>query len=93
MIGSTIEMYSQCPEINGWAYWIWKKAPTKFPGLVTIKVPKTWETVMDWLSSVFGGGQPSPATIRAGMKDFLEAMKVRNCDYDERMERALLPKR
>ena len=47
MIRSTVEMYDRCPEINGWAFWTWKKAPNKCPGLMTIKVSKDWQTVMD----------------------------------------------
>ena len=90
MIASTVEMYARCPEINGWAFWTWKKAPTRFPGLATIKVPQDWQTVMDWLASVFGGQPPKPATIRAGMNEFTEAMKLKNCDYDKRLEQALL---
>ena len=29
MIRSTVEMYDRCPEINGWVFWTWKKAPTQ----------------------------------------------------------------
>jgi len=93
MIRSTVSMYEGCPEINGWAYWTWKKAPTKFPGLVTIKVPADWKPVMASVGSLFGGGMPEDAKVRAGMQDFIEATKLTNCNYDERMEQALLPKR
>jgi len=92
MIRSTVEMYDRCPEINGWAFWTWKKAPTMFPGLVTIKVPKDWQTVIAWIGSLFGGQRPDPATVRTGIKDFIEAVKVKNCDYDVRIENSLLPK-
>ena len=86
-------MYDGCPEINGWAFWSWKRAPTKHPGLATIKLPKDWERVMAWVASLLGGGQPDPATIRAGIRTFIEAMKLKNCEYDQRMQQALLPKR
>ncbi len=62
-------MYDGCPEINGWAFWTWKKAPTMFPGLVTIKVTKDWQTVVAWIGILFGGQRPDPATVRTGIKD------------------------
>jgi endoglucanase len=92
MIRSTVEMYDRCPELNGWVYWTWKKAPTKYPGLVVIRVPEDWQTVMTWVGSLLGSQPPQPATIRAGMKEFIEAMKLKSCDYDKRMAKALVPK-
>ncbi len=92
MIRTTVEMYERCPEINGWVFWTWKKAPNTFPGLVTIKMPGDWRVVMEWVGSLFGGSKPDPAKARAGMREFLEAMRLKNCDYDERMQQALLPK-
>jgi hypothetical protein len=92
MIRSTVVMYDRCPQINGWAFWTWKKAPTRYPGLVTITVPKDWEAVMAWIESLFGGQSPGPAKVRAGMKQFIETMNFRNTSYDERMEKTLLQK-
>jgi hypothetical protein len=85
MIRSTVEMYGRCPEINGWAFWTWKKAPSKFPGLVTIKVPGSWKPVMASVASLFGGNMPDKIHVRAGMREFVEAVKLKHCDYDERM--------
>ena len=92
MTRSTVAMYDHCPEINGWAFWTWKKAPNRYPGLVIIKAPKDWETVMTWISSPFGGQKPDPATVTTGMKEFIDAMKFKNSSYDVRMENVLLPK-
>ena len=61
------------------------------PGLMTIKLPKDWEKRHGVGRQPFGG-EPQPATIRAGIRSFSEAMKLKNCEYDLRMERALLPK-
>ena len=93
MIRTTVEMYDRCSEINGWSFWTWKKAPNKFPGLVTITVPGTWEPVMASVASLFGHNMPDQAKVRAGIRDFIEAVKLKNCDYDQRMEKSLLPKR
>ena len=91
MIQSTVEMFNNCHEINGWAFWTWKKAPTKHPGLSTIRVPDQWQTVMAWLTSLFGKSKPEPVITRSGMARFLQAMKFKNTDYDRRMEKALFP--
>jgi hypothetical protein len=93
MIRSTVEMYERCPEINGWVYWTWKKAPTRFPGVVVVKIPRDWEIVMDSVGSLLGGKMPDAATVSRGFEEFVEAVKVKNCDYDERMEKALLQSR
>jgi hypothetical protein len=93
MIDSTVAMYAQCPEIAGWSFWTWKKAANNFPGLATIRVPHDWARVMDWVASFWGGNPPSAATVTNGMKEFLGAMKLKNCDYDKRMEQALLRSR
>jgi hypothetical protein len=93
MIHSTVEMYAKCPEINGWAFWTWKKAPNKSPGLLTIKVPGSWEPVMASAASLFGRNMPDQTKVAAGMRDFIEAVKFKNCDYDQRMEKSLLPER
>jgi hypothetical protein len=93
MIGSTVEMYERCPEINGWAFWTWKKAANNSPGLVTIKTPESWDKVMDSVGSLLGLHMPDEAKVRTGMKEFIEAAKLKNCAYDERMKRALTPKK
>ena len=90
MIRSTVAMYNQCPQINGWAFWTWKKAPNRFPGLTTIKVPEDWQTVITWIASGFARDKPDAATARTGINAFIEALKFENCEYDQRMESALL---
>ena len=90
MIGSTVDLFARCPEIDGWTFWTWKKAPSAYPGLITIKLPKDWKTTMDWLGSLFESRQPGPDTIRAGMKEFIEAAALDHCVFDSRMEQALL---
>ena len=92
MLDSTVAMYAQCPEIAGWSFWTWKRATDNFPGLVTIRVPHDWASVIDWIASFWGNNPPDAATTKAGMQEFLEAAKLKNCNYDKRMERILLRK-
>ena len=66
--------------------------PNNYPALVVVKSAKDWKTVMAWIGSLFGGQQPDQATVRSGIREFIMAIKFTNCDYDDRMEKALLPK-
>lgn len=93
MIGTTVEMYDRCPEINGWAYWTWKRAATQSPDLAVIKIPKDWAADMTWIGGFFAGKRPESAAMQAGIREFLDAVDLKNCDYDTRMEKALLPKK
>ena len=84
--------YHQRKLIVGWSFWTWKKVGDNFPGLVTIHAPRNWATVMAYVASLWGTNPPSAATTNAGMKEYFEAMKLKNCNYDSRMERILLRK-
>ena len=43
MIAGTTKMYRDHADvISGWAFWTWKKAPTRFPGLCVVEVPADW---------------------------------------------------
>ena len=48
---------------------------------------------MEWVASLFGGKMPEADIVRTGIREFVEAMKFKNCEYDDRMEKALLQKR
>ena len=90
MIRSTVQMF-EAPDngFSGWAFWTWKKAPTKFPGLVTAPVSRDWRAVIDWVGSWFFGYKPAHATAGAGLNDFLKAVRLENCQVDQQMVNAL----
>lgn len=91
MIRSTVDLYAVEPVINGWVYWTWKKAPNHFPGTLVVKMDPNWKAVIDWLSSPLGLNPPDAATIRAGMKAFIEAIDASKCEENAKMIRAVLP--
>lgn len=90
MIGSTVDMFEQHPEIRGWAFWTWKKAGgLTYPGLVTINLSPNWKLVIDWLARFVNIRQPAKATIQQGMSEFTESIELPNCNFDQRMADAL----
>lgn len=91
MIRTTVHMFD-APENGfcGWSFWTWKKAPTKFPGLVTVKVPPDWQAVMNWIGAWFGR-RPGRAQAVAGINNFLQSVRLEHCQLDEQMVNALNP--
>lgn len=95
MIASTRRMFEDpANHVSGWAYWPWKMAPGKYPGLMMIHIGDNWQAVMDWESKVIPWPKlkPSPERAEAGMREFLEAVKVEHCTVDQRTKDALLAK-
>ena len=90
MIGSTTALFEQHPEICGWAFWPWKRAPTTHPGLVTITVPTDWQQVMSWMAHPLLHRKPTGDETRHAMESFLEAVKLANGHLDERTVHELL---
>jgi aryl-phospho-beta-D-glucosidase BglC (GH1 family) len=92
MIRTTVQM-CESPEngFSGWAFWTWKRAPDTYPGLVTVKVPSSWQSVIGWIGSWFGR-KPAQAQALIGLDDFLKAVRLENCQLDQQMLEALRPK-
>ncbi len=95
MIASTKQMFDDPQNgISGWAYWPWKKAPNKYPGLVMIQPPDSWRPVVVWTALLFERPRLKPSMPEAwrGMRDFAEAVKFENCTIDRQMARILTGK-
>ena len=88
MMASTRAMFDRVPEIVGWAYWTWKKAPTKYPGLATIAVPSDWQPIAKWVSFPVLQ-KPTPAQTIKGMDAFVPAIVLSNTPVDMRMSKVL----
>jgi endoglucanase len=88
MIASTKAMYQETPEIAGWAYWTWKKAPTKYPGLAIINLPADWKPIAKWLSMPLPP-KPSLAETTKGIDAFLPATLLSNTEMDMHMAEIL----
>lgn len=89
MIQSTVEMFEARPTVCGWGFWSWKQAPGHYPGLVTIKMPLAWESVINWVTHPLFHRQPTEQAARYGMDVFLKAVKLPACDEDPAMKKAL----
>lgn len=85
MISSTVEMMNSHDEIAGWAYWTWKKSPTRFPGINTIKVPADWETLEKWIIQPGAQPPPKPAFVNKAIGQFIDAIKLSNTSTDAQM--------
>jgi len=91
MIGSTVQMFEDpANQINGgWSFWTWKKVPGRHPALDAIDPPADWTALMSWVSSPKRYPQPSPDQARAGMQDFIQAIRFENTHLDPQMLQAL----
>lgn len=85
MIQTTTAMFDNDGSIVGWAYWPWKRAPTRYPGLEIIDVPKEWRSVMNWIVHPFFNHRPSRDETLRGMDEFLRAASITNTTFDARM--------
>lgn len=92
MIHSTAQMFD-APEngVSGWTFWTWKRAPAGHPGLVTVTLPADWQQVIRWAGSPLRRA-PSREQALEGFKEFLTAVRLDNCQLDNRMAEALKPK-
>ncbi len=89
MIKSTVSMYESAPEIAGWAYWPWKRAPTKYPGICIVNPPEAWSKMMNWVVSPFLRRKPDRDAALNAMKEFIAAVSLANVDCDARMVKIL----
>jgi len=90
MIGTTVAMFEEHPEICGWCFWPWKRAPDSNPGLVTLKTPSDWLAVMRWIDHPLLYRKPGVEETRRAMSAFLESVKPGNGQLDEKMVDELL---
>jgi hypothetical protein len=83
MMESTLRMF-EAPEIAGWSYFTWKRAPTKYPGLAIIDVPEDWKKVMNWIAAPLFN-RPMRGRAVSGMHEFVQAIRMENTPVDHRM--------
>jgi hypothetical protein len=91
MIASTVAMYEDPANAvaGGWSFWTWKKVSGKWPALVGITVPARWQAIFDWINDPRKNPQPTAADALKGMDEFIEAVKYKNTNADEKMMEAL----
>ena len=94
MLQSTREMFER-PENGiqgGWCYWVWKRAPTKFPYLIGIMPSDNWKQVSQWLNHPLLSRRPSAADALQGMKEFLDAADIGAAVEDQELMEILTGK-
>ncbi|RJE88790.1 glycoside hydrolase family 5 protein [Paenibacillus sp. 1011MAR3C5] len=69
-----------------WNFWTWKKLDTT-NSPCSIRRPEGWERLVDYLQ---GGEKPNAETAERILWDYLDRMKLANCDYLPEVVRALL---
>lgn len=84
MLESTVTMFERAPWITGWSFWTWKRAPSRFPGLVVFDVPPEFKRILDWIIWP-ARVKPPRATVDNGIAQFLQAVQLRNCHLNQQM--------
>jgi endoglucanase len=84
MTDSTVRMFDAGREIAGWCYFPWKRAPTKYPGLVTINVPEDWRKVMNWITAPLFN-RPMRGRALSGAREFVRAVRLEDTSLDQKM--------
>jgi len=69
----------------GWLFWPWKKMDTKNTPY-SIKKPEGWDKIAAFSR---GGEKPDPAEAKIILDQFIENIKLENCDYYEEVVNAL----
>jgi hypothetical protein len=70
----------------GFSFWPWKKMDTKNTPY-SIKKPQNWDLISDYTR---GGAKPDASVAEKAFSEFLENIKLANCDYFEDVCNAIL---
>lgn len=69
----------------GFSFWPWKKMDTKNTPY-SIKKPENWDLISEFTK---GGAKPESVIAEKAFNDFLENIKLANCDYFEDVSNAI----
>lgn len=64
----------------GYSFWPYKRMETKKPSLITTKKPVDWDLIVDYTN---GKEKPEAVVSEKILNEFLENIKLENCDYFE----------
>jgi hypothetical protein len=86
MIDSTLALFRN-PEndVDGWAFWTWKRAPAPHPTLMTIDLPAQWKHVVERDSSPLALGKPKANETREAIEEFIQAIRLDRDQPDQKM--------
>ncbi|MBK8054473.1 MAG: cellulase family glycosylhydrolase [Saprospiraceae bacterium] len=72
----------------GFSFWPWKKLDTQNTPY-SIKKPDNWDLISEYTK---GGAKPDAVIAEKALNEFLENIKLSNCDYFEDVCNAILPR-
>jgi endoglucanase len=86
MIDSTVALFAN-PEndVDGWAFWTWKRGPAPNPTLMTIDLPPQWKHVVERDSSPLALGKPRGNETLEAMQQFVQAIRLDHNRPDAKM--------
>ncbi len=89
IIRSTVELFED-PQygLGGWSFYTWKrsgKGGRRYPGLVIIETPESWQRVIESVGTVLRRRAPSRPQARQGMRDLIASLQRRAQSEDPRM--------
>ncbi|MGV3629736.1 MAG: glycoside hydrolase family 5 protein [Bacteroidota bacterium] len=88
VIRKTFNTFESAP-FSGWCMWTWKKVETKYPAVVPIAAPASWTKVIGHLQKPKKNPAPSQAEALQGMREFTEAVQMKNCRPNAEMLRQM----
>jgi endoglucanase len=62
-------------DVEGWAFWTWKRAQTSVPNLNVVVPPDNWKYVVSWITTPGLLIRPSASYTTAAMADFLTTLQ------------------
>jgi hypothetical protein len=62
-------------DVEGWAFWTWKRAQTSVPNLNVVVPPDNWKYVVSWITTPGLLARPSSSYTTAAMADFLTTLQ------------------
>ncbi len=86
MIDSTLALFDNpANDVDGWAFWTWKRGPAPNPTLMTIDLPAQWKHVVERDSSPLALGKPKGNETREAMQEFIQAIQLDHNQPDQKM--------
>lgn len=90
MMRTTVAMFDEADPVMGWCFFTWKRAPTRYPGLVTVTIPAPWQQTINWIAWPLRA-KPRKEVALTGIHEFTNAVLLDHGRLDTEMVNALLP--
>lgn len=86
VVGNTLQVLTDPGNgFDGWSFWTWKKTKNSYPALNEIRPGDSWKTFITWCCKPDPKTKPSANFGLTAIRDFEEAMLLKNCSTDQPM--------